>query len=603
MTALAGVGTDGDRDELLRLRAAFDAVPVACLLLDTDLVVVAANQAYRELLGRDQADLVGRNPLEVFPAPPDGASSTTTAEEGLRRVLRTGEVAQLPLMRYDIETEAGSGTWTTRWWSVLNVPVEVRGRVVGVVHRAEDVTAAVHAREQLDHDRTVAELLRRRTAELEADVAAGADAVTAAVAAEDVATRRLALLAETALALAAADDLDAVVEALAARLQQALGVDGVAVGVRHDRRAVLEVHLSAAARARIGDVAPELPLDSPVPLCVAAREGRAVHLADRAALAGLGLGPEEVAAAGHEAASAVPLRSGGRLVGVLSVAGVEERAADPDVADLLEAVAAQAAQTVDRVRRREAERARAEAVRGIALELHAQLLTTPPDLPGVEVVAEYLPARREAMVGGDWHDVFVVGGRPTFVVGDVAGHDRQAAGSMAQLRNLLRGVAHAGHRRPAAALAALDRAVADLGVDGLATVVVAQVGDGPDGHQVLRWSSAGHLPPVLARPDGTATLLDRPSDLLLGLDPGTGRHEHEVALPVGSLLVLCTDGLVERRDEPLDVSLERLRAQVAAVGDRPLPEVRDVLLRSARDGADDDVALLLVRAVDAPVVS
>ncbi len=217
----------------------------------------------------------------------------------------------------------------------------------------------------------------------------------------------------------------------------------------------------------------------------------------------------------------------------------------------------------------------------------------------------YAPAAHEAQVGGDWYDAFLApDGATTLVIGDTAGHDRTAATGMAQIRNVLRGVAHTLAEPPAAVLSALDHALRGLGIDTLASAVLAQVEQTPEqtseqarqGLRTLRWSNAGHPPPLLLHPDGTAVLLEREPDLLLGLDPDTPRADHTVELQPGATLVLYTDGLVERRDQPLETGLARLQDAAASLAHLPLEQVCDALLAALPAAGEDDIALLAVRA-------
>ncbi len=171
---------------------------------------------------------------------------------------------------------------------------------------------------------------------------------------------------------------------------------------------------------------------------------------------------------------------------------------------------------------------------------------------------------------------------------------------MGQLRNLLRGVAHALDASPAEVLRALDRAVHDLGVSSLATAVLARVEQSPaqagTGLRTLRWSSAGHLPPLLLGPTGPPAVLERPADLLLGLVPDAEREDHVVPLQPGATVVLYSDGLVERRGETLDAGLERLAAAAGRLADRDLEDLCDALLAELAGDAEDDVALVALRA-------
>jgi PAS domain S-box-containing protein len=243
-------------------------------------------------------------------------------------------------------------------------------------------------------------------------------------------------------------------------------------------------------------------------------------------------------------------------------------------------------------------REEAAAQRALSDRLQAALLTPPPAHPLLEVAVRYRPALHDAHVGGDWYDAFVQpGGDLAVVIGDVVGHDGRAAAAMGQLRGLLRALAYDDDGPLGAVLTRVERTAAGLRVATMATALVARVrpaGSRPAG---LRWSSAGHLPPLLLAPDGSTRLLEAPPDLLLGVHPDTPRTEHADALPPGSTLLLFTDGLVERRDADLDAGLAALRAAVADLGGAPLEELCDtVLTRLVPRAGEDDVALLAVRA-------
>ena len=220
-------------------------------------------------------------------------------------------------------------------------------------------------------------------------------------------------------------------------------------------------------------------------------------------------------------------------------------------------------------------------------------------MPLLETAVRYQPASRHTQVGGDWYDAFAFpDGTTMLVIGDVAGHDAPAAATMAQTRGMLRGVAQMVPGSPAAVLSALDRAVGSLGIDTLVTVAVATVSPGPadrNGSPTLRWSNAGHPPPVLVCADGTTKLLERRSELLLGVHAAPDRSDHELALAPGDTLLLYTDGLVERRTMPLDEGTEWLLRLLQEVGRKPLDQLCDTLLREIGDAVDDDVALLAVR--------
>ncbi|MFW3171465.1 SpoIIE family protein phosphatase [Geodermatophilus sp. CPCC 206100] len=231
--------------------------------------------------------------------------------------------------------------------------------------------------------------------------------------------------------------------------------------------------------------------------------------------------------------------------------------------------------------------------------LQRSLLTAPPQRGDLAVAVRYVPATQEAQIGGDWYDVFEQpDGSTVLVIGDVVGHDTEAAADMAQLRGVLRGIAYDSADGPAAVLTRLDGAVAGLGLHSMATVLVGRLVPEPaSGGTRLRWASAGHLPPLVVEPDGMTRVLTGPrAGLLLGVDPTAVRPESEVLLAPGSTLLLYTDGLVERRDQVFDDGVDRLAVELAALRGRPVEEVCDeVLARLLPEGGEDDVALVAVR--------
>ncbi len=240
----------------------------------------------------------------------------------------------------------------------------------------------------------------------------------------------------------------------------------------------------------------------------------------------------------------------------------------------------------------EAASARASLELGEVLQRH--LLGPPPVVPGLESAARYLPAVRGTRVGGDWYDAFPApDGGTVLVIGDVAGHDPQAAAAMAEVRGMLRAVA-VDAASPAGVLAALDRVMAHPATPALVTVIVATVTRTADGATVC-WSNAGHPPPALLAADGSVRLLERVPERLLGVAPGTARTDAEVALRPGDTLLLYTDGLVERHDSDLDEGSAWLVAELRRRAGEPLGDLCDRLLAAASAGRHDDVALLAVR--------
>ncbi len=290
----------------------------------------------------------------------------------------------------------------------------------------------------------------------------------------------------------------------------------------------------------------------------------------------------------------LPLRGRGRVRGLLTlVRGAGREPFTPADHTVLRTLKTQVALALDNAQLHAARRALAE-------ELQDSLLTDLPEPEHLQLVARYVPAATTARIGGDWYDAFVVrDGTTCLVIGDVTGHDLRAAVEMAQLRNVLRGGAHAVVQPPAAILSSFDWAVHDLGIGATCTGVLAKVEQPSDlaarGRHRLRWSNAGHPPPLLVRADGQVELLRRPADLLLGMRRDTVRRDHTVDLTPGSTVLLYTDGLVERRGESLAVGLERLRTTVEGIAHLPLDELCDRLVADLAADSLDDVALLAVR--------
>jgi light-regulated signal transduction histidine kinase (bacteriophytochrome) len=246
--------------------------------------------------------------------------------------------------------------------------------------------------------------------------------------------------------------------------------------------------------------------------------------------------------------------------------------------------------------------ARSRSIVRAAETLQRSLLSEPPAPDHLEVAVRYVPAAREAQVGGDWYDVFVQpDGSTMIVIGDVVGHDTRAAATMAQLRGLLRGIAFDSADGPAGVLGRLDAAIEGLGLGAMATVLVGRLEQADEertaGVTRLRWASAGHLPPLVVGPDGALGRLtgDR-AGLLLGVDAGAVRTEQLSVLERGSTLLLYTDGLVERHDRAFDDGVDLLGQALVDLRALPVGQLCDRLLgRLLLERVEDDVALVAVR--------
>ncbi|MEU7551368.1 SpoIIE family protein phosphatase [Streptomyces sp. NPDC044571] len=238
--------------------------------------------------------------------------------------------------------------------------------------------------------------------------------------------------------------------------------------------------------------------------------------------------------------------------------------------------------------------AQAAVRRQFVRQLQQAIVPEVPDslsLPGLLASARYRPAAQDYKVGGDWYDVLPLGGgRVMLAVGDIAGHGIESATAMVALRNALRGLAYTGAAAGQLMGWLNDVALAAPG-HPTATAVCALY---EPRERVLRWASAGHPPLVLLR-EGRASRLEPPHDILLGAVPSVSYTETATALRPGDLLVLYTDGLVERRHSPLDEGVSLLMTAVEQLADAGIEEQADRLLTGARENTDDDTSLVLVR--------
>ncbi|MEV0402646.1 GAF domain-containing SpoIIE family protein phosphatase [Actinoallomurus sp. NPDC050550] len=236
-----------------------------------------------------------------------------------------------------------------------------------------------------------------------------------------------------------------------------------------------------------------------------------------------------------------------------------------------------------------------ERMRSDAEEFQRLLLPRLPDLWPFEAAAGYRPAATPSHIGGDWYDALLVPDRAcATVIGDVVGHDLQAAAAMAQIRNMLRALLFDRRTPPAAVLAELDRALRAIIDNPVATACLTRIE--LDGHAwILRWSSAGHPPPLLLTPGCPAHYLHAEPDLPLGVDTSLPRHDHTYRLPPASTLIFFTDGLIEHRNHALDRGLTRLAAIATAQTGRPLDDLCKTLLNRHPSDGHDDMAVLAVR--------
>lgn len=215
-----------------------------------------------------------------------------------------------------------------------------------------------------------------------------------------------------------------------------------------------------------------------------------------------------------------------------------------------------------------------------------------------EVAARYVPATAGLSVGGDWYDAQLISpDELAFSVGDVAGHGVEAAARMGELRSAIHAF-RLHSRAPDDLITSLHRLCDPVGY--FATAICARLDPGGG----FRWASAGHLPPILAQRSGMVGQLTGHQSPPLGAGIEGEVHLDQLVLSPGDIVLLYTDGLIERRGEPLDVSLDRLVAQLVAVldsnrGSGP-DELLDALLASREPSGPtrDDIAVIAVRLAE-----
>ncbi|MFF1510109.1 SpoIIE family protein phosphatase [Streptomyces sp. NPDC058326] len=291
---------------------------------------------------------------------------------------------------------------------------------------------------------------------------------------------------------------------------------------------------------------------------------------------------------GRNAWAFLPLIASGRPVGSLILSYDRPRPFPAAERALLTSLAGLIAQALARARLYDAKHSLAHSLQTSLLP-HSLL-----PLPGVSVAARYLPAGHGMDVGGDFYDLIQAAPAAVIaVIGDVQGHDSNAAALMGQVRTAVHAHATAG-ASPGDILARTNRLLKDLDPDRFTSCLIAEL---DLAHHRLRLATAGHPPPLLRRPDGRTQLMDVPPGLLLGIAPEVEYVTTEVPWEPGSVLALYTDGLVERPGLDIGTTTAELAERFSRSRTDDLEALADGLTRHVEDAAHrtDDVALLLLR--------
>lgn len=560
------VGTDRSA----AARAVVGGLHAAACLLDERGLVIAANAQVGELVGRSAAGLVGESAHELLHCDRYGSPQPITLCP-LQKALVEGCTAQ------GAEEYLGRRDGTVLPVSWLSTPFDVGAERPGalvVLWPRDDREPA---------DVPPGQPMSGRT-ELE----------------------RLALLAETTTRLGATLDaeeiLDRLVDLVVPRLADWVVIDLITESDEIWRHAVTHVENGELVRRTgLEGPMPVVTEDSPMPLSRALR-GAAATMAGPETYQGppdAGIAVEQrrmFEQTGMHSAIIAPIRSRRQTLGALTLGRSEQpdRFTSADLG-LLEDIARRAGLALDNALLYARQRKVSET-------MQRHLLPRLPRIPGLTMTPRYLPAPDDSQVGGDWYDVFrLADGTTALAIGDVAGHDVEAAAGMAQLRNMLRAYAWVKEQSPRQIVERLEAASLALAEVSMATLIFGRLIRKGDRWE-LCWTNAGHPPPLLVQRDGVARYLTEGHGIVLGLGTeGKDRPEATATLPRGSTLVLYTDGLIETRDRPIDEGLENLRRHAAALARRPLESFADLLLERARPPHNnDDVALLAIRIPNEP---
>ncbi|MBZ3905727.1 SpoIIE family protein phosphatase [Streptomyces griseiscabiei] len=567
-----------DRGERGLGELAFEQASMSMSIFDTGQRYLRMNDWACQVMGQPEEEFRHR----YFPDTVEDATHSRGFLRHLEIVVETGQP-----VRYESWTRSPSGrrmhAWTSEMWPVR----DHSGQLIGTALAAFDSSEQFAARQRLA-------LLN----EAAGSIGTKLDVVQTA--------RELAELAVPRLAdFASVDLLESVLQG---EEPETVPLDR---GVRLHRAAHHSDTPGVPEAAIALGAADEYPHSSPPARALLTGEPVLTRTGDQAldawfALHGARSAKLREAEAHDLSLMAVPLVARGTTLGVAVFVRLltPERpdAFDQDDVSLAEELSSRAAVCVDNARRYTRERT-------TALALQRSLLPkTVAGQAAVEFASRYLPALSQAGVGGDWFDVIPLSGtRVALVVGDVVGHGIHASVTMGRLRTAVWALADVD-LPPDELLTHLDDLVEhlaagdDTGNGEIGATCLYAVYDPVD--RSCSIASAGHVPPVVVRPDGTVEVVEVVAGPMLGVG-GLPFEATELRLPEGSVLALYTDGLVEARDRDVDTGTAALRAALEG----PLGSLERacdrVLTALLPDTPADDVALLLARtrALDAGQVA
>ncbi|MFC8247282.1 SpoIIE family protein phosphatase [Streptomyces chartreusis] len=551
-------------------RQVVEQLSTALMVVDPAGRILAVNPAAERLLGRSAATMRGKDAHELLHRDPAGGA-LLREQCPLLRALGEGSVARGEGDSY----RRGDGRLVTISWSAS--PLTVGGSFQGMAVLFTDITG---------------------------DRSAGRERAAYTSALEDL-TERLTLVAEITDVLGQTLETDEALARLGRLLVPRLA-DWAAVDLRTGSGQVHRVAVTGPAGRDAGleggrEHLPETGAADRSPLVQVLNGGDPVLRNERDA-ADTAQPPVTPLAAVHNdflrtvhatSAVTVPLGSKRQITGALTLVRTDPaHPFDTEDLEVVSDIGRRVGLVIDNARRFGRQRAVAEA-------MQHNLLAPLPQPGRLRLAARYQPAPAGSQVGGDWYDAFELkDGTLTLVIGDVVGHDLTAAAGMAQLHGILRALAWDHTGPPGTVVDRLDDAMPAITTVPMATLVLARVEGHPHaGPWTLRWTSAGHPPPLLLTPGGHAHYLEAGQGLVLGAPVGTGESRPNATqpLPPGSTLLLYTDGLIEVPGSDLGTGLDRLRRLALMLAHASLDTLCDQLLARMPPGSTDDVALLALR--------
>ncbi|MFC9947155.1 SpoIIE family protein phosphatase [Streptomyces pratensis] len=556
------------------MRTVFDSLGTGVFVTDTTGLLTACNPRAAQLLGRPGEQMLGHDLHDLLHRRRDGGM-VPRSECSLLAVLHSGRPAE--------GTEElflrGDGSLVPVIWAAT--PLRHEGRSEGAVVVFHDFS------------------LHRDAAEQTAAYLAALEGLTA----------RLTMVAEISTVLISASDTPGMLKKLAGLLVPDMG-DWAAVDLRTAEQTgeMQRVVVRTSGDQRVADALvgplPSLPESTRSAAVQALRSAEPVVLdADT-----LAAEPDSPLASAHRdlfdrlggtCAVVVPLHTRRKVFGALTVARAAPDSAYTEAeVFVLSDIGRRAGLVMEAAELFEQQRHVAET-------MQRQLLTPLPQVDHLSLAARYRPAESAAEIGGDWYDSFLLGdGALTMVIGDVVGHDLQAAAHMAEVRNMLRALAWDRTEPPSLIIRRLDEAMTHTSDAPMATCVFARIEGEEGGPWQLHWVNAGHPPPLLVTAEGDTRFLEAGHGPLLGLSSalhlGLGWPDARADLPPRSTLLFYTDGLVESRTRDIEAGLSALRRHAAVLADRDIEDFLDELLERI-DPSGDDVALLVLRVPAAGV--